>query len=889
MKKVLLALFSLLLPALAGTAMGNCVTDSTQTDFLAGVASGVDLTTNPGNVQLTSSGGGGGATIDQQNTTITNNGVAFTNASWVGQTFTAGKSGSLTRADVNLFCVFCTTAPPSIIVSIRATSGGMPTGSDLASASLAISDYSGTQAFYTASFASPASVTAGTQYALIIHASAAYGTSGKNLGFSDSAASAAVGNNVYASGQLVRSTSGGSSWIAEPSYTPTADGGFKTYIGGSVGGYNSDGNLTSSLKDSAPPAGSTPTWSTLSWNASVPSNTAVKFQAAASNSTGGPFNFVGPDGTSASYFTASNASITQFNGSRYLKYRAFLSTGSTSSTPVLSDATACFSSTVPATSSDVSISVSDGATAEVPGTSVTYTITASNAGPDAVSRATVSDTFQAPLSSCHWTCAGGAGGACSSAGTGNINDNTVTLPVGGTATYTATCTLPTSATGTLSNTATITDPTGVTDPSPGNNSSTDSEALTPQVDLSITINDGQTLTTAGATGITYTIVAQNAGPSDAPSSTVADNFPSTLTCNWTCAGTSGGTCPSSGSGDISATVGLPKGARTTLTAICSLASSATGNLVNTATVSPAAGVTDTSTANNSATDSDSILIRPDVAISMDDGVDMVSIGDVVNYVIRLTNAGPSDAVVSVSDTLPPQMSNPSWVCSATGGATCNKSSGNNALSSGATVPVGGVATYVYSATVQSDDAGDSFVNTARSSVTNGSDPNGNNNTISETNTIVVFLNGYDPGSTTTSNVAGSTGSGSMTAQFGVDAGLLNTLGPAPVTVASGRSASGHKLFSLQLMRLGGDVAMRTLTTIDDTVFSDVSPWQVVNLKQHVLGLQWQSASARGDDGYLRTGPATQQALIAANNAQERLTQLQVSIENDIPWLVLIEP
>ncbi len=89
------------------------------------------------------------------------------------------------------------------------------------------------------------------------------------------------------------------------------------------------------------------------------------------------------------------------------------------------------------------------------------------------------------------------------------------------------------------------------------------------------------------------------------------------------------------------------------------------------------------------------------------------------------------------------------------------------------------------------------------------------------------------------------------------------------------------------MRLGGDVAMRTLTTIYDTVFSDVSPWQVVNLAS-TAGVQWQSATARGDDGYLRTGPASQQALVTANNAQERLTQLQVSVENGIPWLVLIQ-
>ena len=126
MKQGILALFWVLLSATAGNAVANCLTDTTQADFQAGAANSLDLTTSPGNVQLASSGGSGGATVDQQNTTVTSNGVAFTNASWTGQTFTAGRSGSLSQVDLNLFCVFCTSAPPSIIVSIRATSGGMP-------------------------------------------------------------------------------------------------------------------------------------------------------------------------------------------------------------------------------------------------------------------------------------------------------------------------------------------------------------------------------------------------------------------------------------------------------------------------------------------------------------------------------------------------------------------------------------------------------------------------------------------------------------------------------------------------------------------------------------------------------------------------------------------
>src|SRR5512146_2686827 len=130
MKQVGIKIAALLMSATAVTAAANCITDTTQAQFQAGVANKVDLTSSPGDVVLSSSGSTGG--IDQQNTTYTANGEVFTNVQWTGQTFTAGASGSLTRVDLNLFCVFCSTAPPSIIVSIRATSGGLPTGGDLA-------------------------------------------------------------------------------------------------------------------------------------------------------------------------------------------------------------------------------------------------------------------------------------------------------------------------------------------------------------------------------------------------------------------------------------------------------------------------------------------------------------------------------------------------------------------------------------------------------------------------------------------------------------------------------------------------------------------------------------------------------------------------------------
>ncbi len=260
---------------------------------------------------------------------------------------------------------------------------------------------------------------------------------------------------------------------------------------------------------------------------------------------------------------------------------------------------------------DLAISVTDGVTTATPGGSVTYTITASNAGPSNVTGATVADTFPASLTAT-WTAVGAGGGTATASGSGNIND-TVNLPAGGSVTYTVTAAISAGATGTLSNTATVSAPGGVTDPTPGNNSATDSDTLAPRADLAITKTDGVTVVNAGGT-VTYTITASNAGPSNAPGTTVADTLPASLSnATWTAVGAGGGTATASGSGNINDTVNLPAGGSVTYTVTANISGSASGTLSNTATVSAPSGVTDPTPGNNSATDSDSVNTAPIVA------------------------------------------------------------------------------------------------------------------------------------------------------------------------------------------------------------------------------------------------------------------------------------
>jgi hypothetical protein len=320
--------------SLAGASSGSCYVDTTKADFQAGVPTNLDLTTSPGDVTLAKPD-----LLNQSNANVNPLGFSISNTSWAGQTFTPTISGKVTRFDVELFCLSCTTNSPNITVSIRATTGAtpVPTGADLATATIAGFNDGGAGGLKTATFAAPFTVTSGTRYALIFRNTATF-TTGTVFYTCSCSGSGFVNSNPYTTGQRVTSTNSGVSWSAD-----TTSGGrdlnFRVYINA---GYATSASLVSSIKDGNPGVGNLPNWSTLSWTATTPANTSMKFQVAGSNSSTGPFSFVGPDGTAATFFTTSGASIAQFNGLRYLEYKALLGTTDTTATPTLNDVTACF-------------------------------------------------------------------------------------------------------------------------------------------------------------------------------------------------------------------------------------------------------------------------------------------------------------------------------------------------------------------------------------------------------------------------------------------------------------------------------------------------------------------------------------------------------------------
>ena len=318
--------------SLSASPANACPVDTTQADFQLGVPTNTDLTSSPGDVILLSP-----ANLDQQNTTLGSNGGSFSSTTFAGQTFTAAVTGALAAVDINLFCSGCSGTFPNLTLSVRATSGGLPTGADLAATTIPGFN-SGATAYYTGTFASPPTLTAGTKYALIIRP-----VSDPSAGTYAITRSGGVstGADVYAGGDRINDngTSGAGPWVTPLTGGVATDSGFRTYMKTT---FVATGNLISSNKDANPAPGLTPVWTTLSWTAATPVNTTLKFQASGSNSAAGPFNFVGSDGTAATFFTTTGASLAQFYGFRYLQYKAYLSTTDTTKTPTVNDVTACF-------------------------------------------------------------------------------------------------------------------------------------------------------------------------------------------------------------------------------------------------------------------------------------------------------------------------------------------------------------------------------------------------------------------------------------------------------------------------------------------------------------------------------------------------------------------
>lgn len=387
---------------------------------------------------------------------------------------------------------------------------------------------------------------------------------------------------------------------------------------------------------------------------------------------------------------------------------------------------------------DLRVSVTDPATSVVAGQNDTYTIVVTNTGPYSVTGAVITDNFPSTFAGVTFTAiqTGGASGF-SATGIGSIND-TVTIPVGGFITYKATGRISSAATTAISNAASVTLPDTITDTNLANNSATDTNAITSQTNLKISVDDGNNAVFVGQNDI-YTIVLSNSGPSDAIGVIVSDSFPGNFSgVSFTATqvgGASGFTA--AGSGNISDVVTLPADSRIIYKAKGVISSPGTGTISNSASVA-AGSAPDPNLADNTAIDTDTIASQADLSVAVDDGKKAALMGENDTYTIVVVNSGPTDVTGAlVKDNFPSNFTGVTFTASQVGGASGFTANGTGNINDTVTLPANSRIIYKAKGLISSADSG-SIANTATVTAPAGMpDPNRANNSATDVDTIAL--------------------------------------------------------------------------------------------------------------------------------------------------------
>lgn len=349
--------------------------------------------------------------------------------------------------------------------------------------------------------------------------------------------------------------------------------------------------------------------------------------------------------------------------------------------------------------------------AAIPGEPVRYTITINNDGPSAATGVLIDDTLPAELVDTTWTCSPSSGASCArSSGVGSPYLQ-ATLPVGSEVVLVVDADIAPGATGILSNTVDVTLPPTIVDPTPGTvpgtTSATDSTTLVPTADLSVAKSNGAASVIPGEV-VRYTIAVRNDGPSSASGVSVDDPVASSLRSpTWTCSATGGSSCAvASGTGSIASSVDLAPGGVATYTLVATVSDTATGSLVNTASIGLPSGITDPDSADRRATDDDVLVPSADLVVTKTHSPTVVVPGQPVTYTVQVSNNGPSAAMgTSILDQLPPAVSNATWTCTASPGARCGATDGTGDIASSADLPARTTVTYLIVADVSPQATG----------------------------------------------------------------------------------------------------------------------------------------------------------------------------------------
>jgi uncharacterized repeat protein (TIGR01451 family) len=296
---------------------------------------------------------------------------------------------------------------------------------------------------------------------------------------------------------------------------------------------------------------------------------------------------------------------------------------------------------------DLSVVKSAAPNPVVAGSQLTYTFTTTNNGPSGATGVTLSDTLPA-----------GEQYVSSSSSQGTVANNNGALSVqlgslaaGAVATTTIVVTVNPGDTGSLTNTVTVTG--NQPDPNLSNNTSTVTTQVDQSADLALVKTAAPNPVKAGQQ-LTYTLTATNNGPSNATGVTIVDTLPPGTTYE----SASGQGSPTIAGQTLTLNVGnLTAGASSTTTVVVGVASTASGVIINTATVS--GNQPDPNLANNTATVSTQVdpaiiqVAATELKIVKTGQPNPVTVGADLTYTLVVSNNSLTTATdVKVVDTLP---------------------------------------------------------------------------------------------------------------------------------------------------------------------------------------------------------------------------------------------
>ncbi len=282
---------------------------------------------------------------------------------------------------------------------------------------------------------------------------------------------------------------------------------------------------------------------------------------------------------------------------------------------------------------DLSIKKTDHPDPVMAGGLLTYTLTITNAGPSDARGITVTDFLPTELQVISTT-------PVTTSGPSPLEWR-LDLPAGQSAEIQILASVAPNSTGTLQNIAMV---SSDIDPSSGNNTAQEWTAIGSQADLRLQKVDEPDPVSPGGV-LTYTLLITNEGPSEAINVVVTDTLPAEI-CQVN-------SQPAGCSGDpLVCDLGtMAAGATRKLQITATVCLTATGLLVNEAEVN--SDVPDSDPTSNQAQASTATEPVADLRLTKSRETEVVIAGDVVTYVLRVTNEGPSIASdVVVSDWLP---------------------------------------------------------------------------------------------------------------------------------------------------------------------------------------------------------------------------------------------